>query len=263
MSFDFALLAQPDYHYRLIKCIRQHWFDRQFSYSRIARPDSGLMFVVKGCIRFECGCETFTAGKGDLVFLPKDCHYSACVDKEYGDTEDVLINFDAMPSCKLPDRPVKLLEGVGTAIVSLFDQILESSTQTHRSDLYTLGQFHILLDGILSEISAVSNKDKPYLKLARELIDSREELSLSQIAHLCGISESGLRSQFRASYGMSPQQYRMHTRMERAKYLLEATELSVYEISERLGFYDVAYFCKIFRKYNGCSPRKYAAGKSI
>ena len=83
------------------------------------------------------------------------------------------------------------------------------------------------------------------------------------ITRLRNGTEIGLRSAFTTAYGCSPLQYRMQSKISRAKYLLESTDLSVYDIAEQLRFYDEAYFCKMFRKYTGCSPKKYLQNKSI
>lgn len=263
-NYDFSSILQADSHYILRKCIRQHWSDTRFRYNPNARPDCGIMYLLKGHIRFEFAGGQLTADPGDLVFLPAGCCYDACIPADSVDTEDYLINFDILPlSHPLPEHPVALLQGGFPGISSLFAQIVENQTGHRHTGFYDIGQFCLLLDMILSELSAAADRHKPYLRQAKMLLDSEKDLSVARIARLCGISESGLRSQFHSAYGMSPSQYRMHTRMEKARYLLEATDLSVYAIAEQLGFYDVAYFCKMFRKYTGCSPRQYAAGKSI
>ena len=62
---------------------------------------------------------------------------------------------------------------------------------------------------------------------------------------------------------MSPVQYRLLARIKQAAYLLESTGKSISEISEELGFFDVAYFCKVIKKHMGVTPNQYSQNKNI
>ena len=62
---------------------------------------------------------------------------------------------------------------------------------------------------------------------------------------------------------MSPTQFRLKEKFNKAKYLLESTDMSVVEISDRLNFYDAAYFCKMFHKQTGLSPKQYRQKKKL
>jgi YesN/AraC family two-component response regulator len=43
-------------------------------------------------------------------------------------------------------------------------------------------------------------------------------------------------------------------RVEQAKQLLKDGKLKIYAISQMVGYNDVGYFCKVFKKYTGMSP---------
>jgi AraC-like DNA-binding protein len=62
---------------------------------------------------------------------------------------------------------------------------------------------------------------------------------------------------FKAAYGATPLQYVNTRRMERAKSLLRETRLPVARIAEGLGFGDVVYFNRLFRKHTGTTPGGY------
>lgn len=51
--------------------------------------------------------------------------------------------------------------------------------------------------------------------------------------------------------------YLNKVRMEHAKELLSTTSLSVGEIGERVGFLDIYYFSKVFKKHTGVAPTHY------
>lgn len=62
---------------------------------------------------------------------------------------------------------------------------------------------------------------------------------------------------FKQYAGMPPIQYITHKKIEKAKQSLALTALSVTEISEQLGFNDMFYFSKQFKKHAGVTPTDY------
>ena len=62
---------------------------------------------------------------------------------------------------------------------------------------------------------------------------------------------------FKASFGMSFQEYVMKLRCEKARQLLLLTDFSLLDISMACGFSDIKYFNKGFSRQFGCSPRQY------
>ena len=62
---------------------------------------------------------------------------------------------------------------------------------------------------------------------------------------------------FRKRTGMTYQNYLTRLRIDRARRYLEETDLMVYEISERVGYSDTAYFSRVFEKTTGIRPTDY------
>lgn len=65
---------------------------------------------------------------------------------------------------------------------------------------------------------------------------------------------------FRTTYGVTPLQYVNSQRMERARNLLRDTPLPVSQVAYRLGFDDVVYFNRLFKKVVGMTPGQYRQG---
>ena len=57
--------------------------------------------------------------------------------------------------------------------------------------------------------------------------------------------------------GKSAVRYVTVVKMERARKLLVDSDLRIGEIADKLGFEDIDYFSKVFRKTTGISPREY------
>jgi AraC-like DNA-binding protein len=62
---------------------------------------------------------------------------------------------------------------------------------------------------------------------------------------------------FRTAYARTPHQYLMQRRIEKAKELLAATDLSVTEICLAVGFESLGSFSTLFRRYVGRAPQQY------
>ncbi len=77
---------------------------------------------------------------------------------------------------------------------------------------------------------------------------------LSALAHL---GQRQLNDLFRRELGMTPQQYLIEKRMQRAWQLLSETDLQVQQIAEQVGYSNLAAFSDRFRRHFGRSPRQF------
>ena len=82
-------------------------------------------------------------------------------------------------------------------------------------------------------------------------------ISLQELADLVHLSPYYFARQFKKTTGMSPHNYLLHVRIERAKGLLEQDEANLYKIAVELGFADQSHFTRHFRKVTGATPRQY------
>jgi AraC-like DNA-binding protein len=80
------------------------------------------------------------------------------------------------------------------------------------------------------------------------------EWSLALLAEEAGLSVSQFSRRFSALYHISANAFMIQQRVEKAKGLLEESTLSVGEISEILGYADVAFFSRQFKSRFGISP---------
>lgn len=85
----------------------------------------------------------------------------------------------------------------------------------------------------------------------------RENLKLESIAPLFGYNSSYLGKIFSKKMGINFNTYVDQVRIEEAKKLLKQDSIKVYEIAERVGYSNVDYFHKKFKKIVGTSPAEY------
>ena len=105
----------------------------------------------------------------------------------------------------------------------------------------------------------------PAVPLARHLLRVRdlmdrayaEPLDVVALAQSAGVSRAHFNRSFKRTFGETPHQYLMSRRMERAKMLLRAGELSVTEVCFAVGFSSLGSFSTQFRRFVGDSPSAY------
>jgi two-component system response regulator YesN len=88
-----------------------------------------------------------------------------------------------------------------------------------------------------------------------------ENLSVEKIAASLYINSRYLRKVFTENVGMTIVDYITGVRMEKARQLLEKSNIKHAEIARMLGYNDASYFSKCFKKYYGLSPSEYELRK--
>ena len=84
-----------------------------------------------------------------------------------------------------------------------------------------------------------------------------ENLSVDDYADICNLSSSRFTHIFTKTLGISPKQYLIKIKIEKAIELLENTELPIARIAELVGIADCNYFSRIFKKHTSHSPKFY------
>lgn len=82
-------------------------------------------------------------------------------------------------------------------------------------------------------------------------------IRISDLSRSCGMSESYFRKVFERYMNMKPLDYLNFVRIQKSCSLLCETDLTVAEISERVGYESVSSFIRNFRHIIGCTPLKW------
>lgn len=85
-------------------------------------------------------------------------------------------------------------------------------------------------------------------------------LDIDLYAKMCFVNRYWFIHKFKAYTGMSPSQYLLNIRMDKAKELLEYSKLNINEIAEHCGYNSCSYFCKTFKSFTGQTPNEYRKG---
>lgn len=84
-----------------------------------------------------------------------------------------------------------------------------------------------------------------------------QNLTLDELAKEAGMSRSYYSTMFKMLNGVSVWTYITNQRISKAQYMLEKSDLSIIDISEKCGFSNISNFNRAFKKITGKTPREY------
>jgi AraC family transcriptional regulator len=82
------------------------------------------------------------------------------------------------------------------------------------------------------------------------------ELSLAEVAGVVNISPTYFANLFKRATGISPHQYVLQQRVERAKFLLLKTDLAIADVALQVGFSNQSHLTRHFKRLNGVTPKQ-------
>ena len=86
---------------------------------------------------------------------------------------------------------------------------------------------------------------------------TQEGVTLAQVAAAAGTSESYLKAHFKREVGMTPMEYLMWLRIEKAKRALREAATPVTALALDLGFATSQHFATVFKRLTGHTPRDF------
>lgn len=118
------------------------------------------------------------------------------------------------------------------------------------------------LDTNNEDAAAFTSKEEDFiLRLNRLIGENIGNPALDQqfICRELGVSRALLYNRMKAVTGAGAKEYITKIRLEKAKSLIESTDLTIAEISEMTGFSTQSYFSTAFKNYTGKTPSQYKA----
>ncbi len=102
-------------------------------------------------------------------------------------------------------------------------------------------------------------------ELIQQLVQNElhRNISLKKIAQALHFNCAYLGQKFKQEMNISFNDYLLQQRMERAKQLLQSTDLRIYEIAGEVGYTEIDWFYRKFREYTGTSANDYRKRISV
>lgn len=212
---------------------------------------------------------TYTLTAGDIFLTVPDCvvQYKASEENPwtYG-----WFAFNGMNAPMYLDRAglhiekpilhLKRLELVCDIILNMTQVEMAESTR----DLVLLSHLYRLLSEVIDSASSPLRRSQAvganlYIEEALNYIETNysRQMRIEEMACHIGIQRKYLARLFNQHFATSPQQYLVTYRMEKAKQLIEKTELSISEVATSVGYPDPFAFSKRFKSCFGMAPTDY------
>lgn len=140
----------------------------------------------------------------------------------------------------------------------LYIESLTNVLSVHLLRNYAARQSHIAVCDWMSNSIKQTLSDRQLFQVTDYISDRlADNIQLSDLAELLGLSQFHFSRLFKQSTGVSPYQYVLQQRIECAKHLLKTTDLPIMEIALRCGFSSHSHLGKWFRQYVGVSPKTF------
>jgi AraC family transcriptional regulator len=168
-----------------------------------------------------------------------------------GDRID-LVNYFSKPDLQLQQIAMLLLAELecGGAMGQLY---AESLTQVLA--IHLLRHYSTVTQPITSENRSLTRSQ---VQQAIDYIHTHldRDLSLAEIADVVNISPTYFASLFKRAMGISPHQYVIQQRVERAQVMLTKTDLAIADIALQVGFSSQSHLTQQFKRLTGMTPKQ-------
>ncbi len=219
------------------------------------RKSHGLAIFLGGERTFYFDNKKIKVGGNAIIYFPKGSNYTI---KEKIPFDCHAINFEMPDGAIFAPFSFKI-KNINSYIES-FKQARRHQTQKEsgydskiKSELYNIiynmqFEYNIPYANFKVIEPAVNYIHSKYYK---------ENISITYLAELCGISTVHLRNTFIKKFAISPIKYINDLKMIRAKELLSSQFYTVGEVCFLSGYNDESYFCREFKKHFNITPSEY------
>jgi AraC-like DNA-binding protein len=149
----------------------------------------------------------------------------------------------------------------GNVIESCFEEMRKSAALKYGADLRLQGLLSIFLSELIekagNEITEGNNYRDNYIKKTLQFIEMNysRNISVKDAAQFIGLNKNYFSTLFKQSLGVTPQEYIIKYRINKACELLKNPAISISDVARSVGYSDPLGFSKIFKQVKGCSPK--------
>lgn len=281
MEFKLQPFATP---LRVTRIANIHYFE--FTHQYHTESDSHnfceLLHVDKGSLRVTS--ENYAGILTDnqlIIHRPNEKHFLEC--SEAGSPNVVIIGFEcsAKELARFSTGPITLqpahrsmLSKILTEGMAVYEPPYDipNTLEMKKRDAYPFGadqMMQINLEAFLitllrdfPESQAVSTVKTVGAGKISDIYDYisehyTEKLTLHDLCFIFGTNKTSLCRNFKDTYGETVLNHINNLRIRDAKAHLREQKLTITQISEELGFTSIHYFCRLFKKETGMTPKEY------
>lgn len=227
-----------------------------------------IHYILQGCGNFyvDGKCYTLHKNQGFLICPDVITYYEADKDEPWIYTWVGFKGIKAESYLKLAnlDRNSPVFKyDEGSFIEQCFEQMRNSANLKYGGSLRLQGLLNIFLSELIEkaenhEVQGTSYKDV-YIKKTIQYIETNysRDMTIADIANYIGLNKNYFSSFIKENLGITPQEYLIKYRINKACELMKNKTLTLSDIARSVGYNDPLGFSKIFKQVKGDSPRKY------
>ena len=182
-----------------------------------------------------------------------------------------LVNEVASEVCDAESRPVRIVTGIcrtDSILKNICEEIGNTLDEPHslryveyltRTAAAHLVRGHSNIAAAQEQIPSRARLSAKALGQALEQIEGRldERFTVADLAADIGMGVDHFSRLFKQSTGMSPHQFVMRQRIDRARYMLENTDKPIIQIAYECGFADQVHLTRAFKRLIGTTPASF------
>ncbi|MCC5844327.1 MAG: helix-turn-helix domain-containing protein [Verrucomicrobia bacterium] len=229
-----------------------------------------LLFCMDGCGWVKAGGEDLKVVRGDLLWIPAGLAHAYGARPEdpwrlywlhlAGDSVRAWEHWIHPGGTGLHRWRVEDPANLAERFEALWRRVDDGGTDL--SLLRMSAEAHLLLaDAVAARSPADARARHVEQRIDRSVAWMREQLHqtvrLADCARAAGMSPSHYSAEFRRVTGIPPLKYFNRLRLRKASEMLDAGDIPVQDIADRLGYANPFHFSKAFRSFTGLSPRAY------
>jgi AraC-type DNA-binding domain-containing proteins len=244
-------------------------------------PECELILVQEGFLTVDLGEETFGLGEGDVVILG-----SSQLHRDHnpeGGLKYIVLQFDlnnyfdqsTIPYLQYFNEtkvPLSAMNYIFRENPEARREAAECIRQLHREAVDKLGGYELAVNMLIKKLLLIlirndtrgllADQDrierirlKPVLDFVEANIDGR--IAVEEVCGLANMSYYYFVKFFKKIMGQSFTEYVNFRKIKRAEQVLLTRDVSVSEVGDLIGMANMAHFYKMFKRFNGCSPKEF------
>lgn len=233
------------------------FFFTQFQYDKPRHTDNAtdhgashhfIGWLTHGSAKLVSAQQTLHIHTGDIVYIPMGLRYHSY----WSPDRSGQVHWFSFGCKQLPAEhsyELQTIHADGQAMA-----FLRQITENLKSKAENIGLLYSFYAQVLPTMAADTSSIELAVHRATAYMRQTPNVRIEQVAEFCGISQTALYSAFKQQLGITPNTMRQKILCEIARELLVTTDLSVEEISSRLGFSSSSYFRKVLYQHTGKTP---------
>lgn len=231
-----------------------------------------VLLVLDGFANLHLEDSILTIKKGDIIFIPPFTPHLYKIPKKSNFSHrcvcfDSSIIYDKSIAKNLEDKCITPKIINNESCFNFINEAFESYTKkTDGFELFIIGNISLFFATLIKEklMVSVETSDTSFHKTVIDYIDKNfsENITSKDIAKILHLNSSYFCRLFKKNFGLPFQKYLSFYRTEKSKKLLKNTDLSVAEISIKVGFNSQSFYSKLFKSHNALTPSEYRNQKN-